>query len=77
MNTITREIIERELEDIQECHTRAIEQVERAQGQLRAAERYRDECANQIGALKEDLAHSENAPWEKLAAELGRSRSTR
>ena len=56
MNTITREIIERELEDIQGCHARTINQVEHLREQLKKAEEARDEYVEQIGALKETLA---------------------
>ena len=58
MNTITREIIERELEDIQECHARSIDQVEHLREQLKKAEEARDEYVEQIGALKETLARA-------------------
>ena len=61
MNTITRALIEHELEDIQECHARAVDQIERCREQLRKAEEARDEYVEQIGALKEDLARAERA----------------
>ena len=56
MNTITRALIERELEDIQGCHARTINQVEHLREQLKKAEEARDEYVEQIGALKETLA---------------------
>ena len=59
MNTITREIIERELEGIQERHAHSIDQVEHFREQLKKAEEARDEYVEQIGALKETLGHRE------------------
>ena len=59
MNSITREIIEHELADIQECHARAVDQIERCREQLKKAEEARDEYVEQIGALKEDLGRRE------------------
>ena len=56
MNSITREIIERELEDIQECHARAVDQIDDLRERLKKAEEARDEYVEQIGALKETLA---------------------
>ena len=56
MNAITRALLEHELEDIQECHARSIDQVEHFREQLRKAEEDRDEYVEQIGALKETLA---------------------
>lgn len=61
MNSITREIIQRELEDIQGCHARSINQVEHFREQLKKAEEARDEYVEQIGALKEDLGRAERA----------------
>ena len=61
MNSITRALIERELADIQECHARAVDQVEHFRERLRKAEEARDEYVEQIGALKEDLARGERA----------------
>ena len=61
MNSITREIIEHELEDIQECHARSINQVEHFREQLKKAEEARDEYVEQSGALKETLARAERA----------------
>ena len=59
MNAITRALLEHELEDIQASHARAVEQIERCREQLRKAEEARDEYAEQIGALKEDLGRRE------------------
>ena len=59
MNAITRALLEHELEDIQECHARTINQVEHLREQLRKAEEARDEYVEQIGALKEDLGRRE------------------
>ena len=56
MNSITREIIEHELADIQECHARAVDQIDDLRERLKKAEEARDEYVEQIGALKEDLA---------------------
>ena len=56
MNAITRALLERELEDIQGCHARTINQVEHLREQLKKAEEARDEYVEQIGALKEGLA---------------------
>ena len=56
MNSITREIVERELADIEECHARSIDQVEHFREQLKKSEEARDEYVEQIGALKEGLA---------------------
>lgn len=59
MNAITRALLEHELEDIQECHARSIDQVEHFRERLKKAEEARDEYVEQIGALKEDLARGE------------------
>ena len=59
MNAITRALLEHELEDIQECHARSIDQIDDLRERLRKAEEARDEYANQIGALKEDLGRRE------------------
>ena len=56
MNAITRALLEHELADIQECHARAVDQVEHFRERLRKAEEARDEYVEQIGALKETLA---------------------
>ena len=56
MNAITRALIEHELEDIQECHARSIDQIDDLRERLRKAEEARDEYVEQIGALKETLA---------------------
>ena len=56
MNAITRALLEHELEDIQECHARAIDQIDDLRERLKKAEEARDEYVEQIGALKEDLA---------------------
>ena len=56
MNSITREIIEHELADIQECHARAVDQIDDLRERLKKAEEARDEYVEQIGALKETLA---------------------
>ena len=66
MNAITRALLEHELEDIQECHARAVDQIDDLRERLRKAEEARDEYVEQIGALKEDLAHSEGTSWKKL-----------
>ena len=56
MNAITRALLEHELADIQECHARAVDQIEHLRERLRKAEEARDEYVEQIGALKETLA---------------------
>ena len=56
MNAITRALLEHELEDIQECHARAIDQIDDLRERLKKAEEARDEYVEQIGALKEGLA---------------------
>lgn len=56
MNAITRALLEHELEDIQECHARAVDQIDDLRERLKKAEEARDEYVEQIGALKEDLA---------------------
>ena len=59
MNAITRALLEHELADIQECHARAIDQIDDLRERLKKAEEARDEYVEQIGALKEDLARGE------------------
>ena len=59
MNAITRALLEHELEDIQECHARAVDQIDDLRERLKKAEEARDEYVEQIGALKEDLGHRE------------------
>ena len=59
MNAITRALLEHELEDIQECHARSIDQIDDLRERLRKAEEARDEYVEQIGALKEDLGRRE------------------
>ena len=59
MNTITRALIEHELEHIQECHARSIDQIDDLRERLKKAEEARDEYVEQIGALKEDLGRRE------------------
>ena len=59
MNAITRALLEHELEDIQECHARSIDQIDDLRERLRKAEEARDEYVEQIGALKEDLGRGE------------------
>ena len=61
MNAITRALLEHELEDIQGCHARSINQVEHLREELKKAEEARDEYVEQIGALKEDLGRAERA----------------
>ena len=56
MNAITRALLEHELEDIQECHARAVDQIDDLRERLKKAEEARDEYVEQIGALKETLA---------------------
>ena len=56
MNAITRALLEHELEDIQECHARAVDQIDDLRERLRKAEEARDEYVEQICALKETLA---------------------
>ena len=56
MNAITRALLEHELEDIQECHARSIDQIDDLRERLKKAEEARDEYVEQIGALKETLA---------------------
>ena len=58
VNAITRALLEHELEDIQECHARTINQVEHLRERLRKAEEARDEYVEQVGALKETLARA-------------------
>ena len=77
MNSITREIIERELEHEQGRLSRWEEDIDRLRGDINRLERERDEIVDRIGALKETLARAEDATWEDLAAELGRGRLTR
>ena len=55
MNAITRALLEHELEDIQECHARAVDQIDNLRERLKKAEEARDEYVEQIGALKETL----------------------
>ena len=59
MNAITRALLEHELEDIQECHARAVDQIDDLRERLKKAEEARDEYVEQIGALKEDLGRRE------------------
>ena len=59
MNAITRALLEHELEDIQECHARSIDQIDDLRERLKKAEEARDEYVEQIGALKETLARAE------------------
>ena len=59
MNAITRALLEHELEDIQECHARSIDQIDDLRERLKKAEEARDEYVEQIGALKEDLGRRE------------------
>lgn len=66
MNAITRALLEHELEDIQECHARAVDQIDDLRERLRKAEEARDEYVEQIGALKEDLARGDGVFWKKL-----------
>ena len=61
MNAITRALLEHELADIQECHARAVDQIDDLRERLKKAEEARDEYVEQIGALKEDLARAERA----------------
>ena len=56
MNASTRALLEHELADIQECHARAVDQIDDLRERLKKAEEARDEYVEQIGALKEDLA---------------------
>ena len=59
MNSITREIIERELEHEQGRLSRWEEDIDRQCGDISRLERERDEIVNRIGALKETLARAE------------------
>lgn len=59
MNSITREIIERELSDVTFKRDMAVLEVESAQRKVGYAEKRRDELNEQVGALKEDLARAE------------------
>ena len=59
MNSITREIIERELEHEQGRLSRWEEDIDRQRGVLSRLERERDEIVDRIGALKEDLGRRE------------------
>ena len=59
MNAIARALLEHELEDIQECHARSIDQIDDLRERLKKAEEARDEYVEQIGALKEDLGRRE------------------
>ena len=59
MNTITREIIERELEHEQGRLSRWEEDIDRLRGDISRLERERDEIVDRIGALKEDLGRRE------------------
>lgn len=61
MNSITREIIERELEHEQGRLSRWEEDIDRQRGDLNRLERERDEIVDRIGALKEDLGRAERA----------------
>ena len=51
MNAITRALLEHELEDIQECHARSIDQIDDLRERLKKAEEARDEYVEQNGAL--------------------------
>ena len=59
MNSITREIIERELEHEQGRLSRWEEDIDRRRGDISRLERERDEIVDRIGALKEDLGRRE------------------
>ena len=59
MNSITREIIERELEHEQGRLSRWEEDIDRLRGDISRLERERDEIVDRIGALKEDLGRRE------------------
>ena len=77
MNSITRALIERELEEAQAELNTLCHSIEARKTMIRRDEEHRDELANKVGALKETLGRSEDATWEDLAAELGRVRLTR
>ena len=69
VNTTTRELIERELEQEQGRFDAWNENIDHLRDKTKRLERERDEIVDRIGALKEDLGHKDVATTLRIKAD--------